>query len=177
MISSWPRKRVKEFHRDYARGMVRKGVTFLPANDEMDELPSFFTRLIPDMPTTFAVGPDDGAIIARAADGPLLGAVLVAASQFPSGITSVIRAVAVDPTQQGHGIGTVLLGIIPQLVEGTSAIIGNCAEREAKFYSRAGYDVYPAGAAIPFPNAGGRLWSPGDSNSTAHPHALVRYIN
>jgi GNAT superfamily N-acetyltransferase len=62
----------------------------------------------------------------------------------------ILTNLVVEPSWRGKGVGVVLLGVIPQLLQ-TSLTFGTCAPDTAAFHQRAGFTVLDPGEPFPFP--------------------------
>ncbi|MDI3195426.1 GNAT family N-acetyltransferase [Pseudarthrobacter sp. AL07] len=79
-----------------------------------------------------------------------------------SGLQLTVEHLAVDANRQGQGIGTVLLGMVDQLIPDNTkraasklVVLGGCAVSARSFYQKAGFRVLPEHAKLPFPFGGG----------------------
>lgn len=100
---------------------------------------------------------DDGAIVARHGER-VVGALVVGVVTFDEKKVAFVRTLVVEEAQRGQGLGQVLLGLLPQLMEdGLDLSVGNCAEEGAGLYQRAGFTVLQPGVPLPFPFGEGAL--------------------
>lgn len=114
-----------------------------------------------------------GGAIARDTKGELLGALVVQAAQFSNGAAVHVRAIAVEQASEGRGIGTVLLGMAHQVINGVQLVHGGCAPETAAFYQRAGFTVLQPGAPMPFNLGNGAQVSSSNEN---FPCQFYRYL-
>ena len=105
-------------------------------------------RIISDAP--FGLATEAGGIKATL-NGQLAGAIVLEGLEVPGdGIAVRVTAIAVAPTWEGRGLGTVLLGMVPSFAPRIKFIYGGCATDAAAFYQRGGYDVLQPGESLPF---------------------------
>lgn len=153
--AGWPTAKVAARHRDYATTLIDAGVIFEKVEDEdrtgVEDLVN--ARLFFDGPYSMATLA--GGILATHGQS-VAGAVVVEAAKFDNRVSLCVTALAVTPEWEGKGLGTVLLGMAPQLVP-AHFVFGGCAPDAARFYQRAGFDVLAAGELLPFPFGGGGL--------------------
>lgn len=153
LADGWDVGQVRDRHMRYAKDLVEAGVTFMHMTPE--DRPAV-QRLVGEHITgAGVVGAEEGGVVARDAEGRLVGALVVAGVSFEDQekVTLIIRHLVVEPDWRGRGVGVVQLGVLPQLLGGRrpDLIIGNCTEESAGFYQRAGFDVLEAGVPLPFP--------------------------
>lgn len=168
----WSEDRVRERHTGFANDLVEQGYTFLPIKtpDRAAVETLVNDRLVFD--NVYAMAEAAGGIRAVSAAGELAGAIVLEGMSFPDGLAMRVTAIAVEPRHERRGIGTVLLGMAPQLATPTF-IYGGCAASEATFYQRAGFDVLQAGAALPFTLGGGLNLK---SSNVHYPHWFIRWV-
>ena len=151
-------KKVITRYMKYARQVVSAGVMFEGLNGTNGpQIRDLIDAHVLGLEPGWQISPDDGGLVARDADGKIIGALLLSASQFqrpyPGYVVGSIRAVAVDPVWRGRGVGVVLLGQAPKayLPLEPSFYMGNCARADADFYAKAGYTVLKPGEIIQLP--------------------------
>ncbi|MCT1515299.1 GNAT family N-acetyltransferase [Dietzia cercidiphylli] len=142
------------------RSLTAEGVTFpYGAISPLAEKSVQMIRAhVPGM-SQWAREAETGLMYAVDADGALIGCIAVSAARFDTSIQAAIRAVVVDQSWRGHGVGTALLGMVEQLVKQSAdlvpnAVIGTCPEAEAPFYQRSGFTVLAPGFPLPSEVAG-----------------------
>lgn len=126
--------------------------------------------------TPFTLLPQDSGILARSPQGELAGAVIVTAVQFDERTALFIRALGVAPQFRSKGIGTVLIGMTPQVLvqaglPSSSRLVTEVPLVRASFFHRAGLVVEAPGADVPealAQIAGEVLPSYGDAACWAH---------
>lgn len=153
--AGWPAAKVAPRHRAYATQLADAGVTFDKMKTENRQAAEALVkeRLIFDEP--FRLTQEAGGILATHGEA-LIGVAVAEAAQFGSRVTMRVTALAVTPEWEGRGLGTVLLGMMHQLVPGrVQFLFGGCAPEAAQFYQRAGFDVLAPGEPMPFPFGSG----------------------
>lgn len=152
--AAWSQERAEDRHVAYATELVKAGLEFRPIDDRsrIDA-----ERLVNDrvkFDTEFRMAEAAGGI--RVVDGSETVAVMILEGVEWEGEGAAVRvtAVAVAPSHEGRGIGTVLLGMVPQ-VHPAKLIYGGCSVNGARLYQRAGFSVLAPGEALPFMFSGG----------------------
>lgn len=102
----------------------------------------------------FALNPQDSGIAVRSPDGELAGASVVAAVEFDERTALFLRGLGVAEAFRSRGIGTVLIGMTPQVLTqaglpSRSRIVTRCPEVRATFFHRAAFTVEQPGAEVP----------------------------
>ena len=149
----WPQARVFERHLRYAQALVDDGFEFRPMDTSEDETVTGLIRATVPGAGSFTFDTHSGGIVALTSDQSIAGALVTGAVQFAEGPAAILRYLAVEPDWRGHGIGVVLLGILPQLFTDQPLVLtfGNCAPTEATYYQRGGFTVLPPGLPLPMP--------------------------
>lgn len=156
----WPENRVRDRYLECAQATVDAGFEFraFAAEDRPGIEQLLNERITSD--AAFVLATEAGGIKATL-NGHLAGVIVLEGYEVPGdGIAVRVTAIAVTPTWEGRGLGTVLLGMAPgftALLENAPGFIseikfiyGGCAADAAAFYQRAGYDVLQPGEALPF---------------------------
>jgi GNAT superfamily N-acetyltransferase len=163
---------VKKRHMRYAQALVDDGFTFdLLVDDGRDEVTALIREATP-VPeanpapeattayeaagaSAFTLQAHDSGLAVRDRAGALAGAVVVTAVSYDNGTALFIRALATAAGFRSRGIGTVLLGMVPQVLGQaglpTRALItGVTPQARASFVHRAGFVVLEPGDEPPF---------------------------
>lgn len=146
----WPENRVRDRYLALAQPVVDAGLEFraFAAEDRPEIVQLLSERIASD--DAFTLATHAGGIKATL-NGKLAGVIALEGLEVPGdGIAARVTAIAVTPAWEGRGLGTVLLGMAPQIVDGIKFVYGGCAADAAVFYQRAGYDVLQPGEALPF---------------------------
>ena len=160
MLIGWDPERAIERHLRYARCLVDESVSF----DHVlaHERPAIAQLVQRNVAGAELWEPDGdcGALVAADTDGNMVGALVAGGAEFTGKITLFVLYVAVEPDWRGRGVGTVLLGTLPQMLgerRGPALTVGSCAQEGARFYQRAGFTVLDPGEPLPFPLGGAWL--------------------
>ncbi|WP_082965402.1 GNAT family N-acetyltransferase [Gordonia sp. 852002-51296_SCH5728562-b] len=110
--------------------------------------------------STWTMPEGDGCAVALAQDGTIAGCLVMGLGQVGDDFLAIIQHLVVDPEFRGRGIGTVLLGIAPQLVRqfnggATAHWLGQCEESMRSFYAAAGFTALQPDEPISLPFAKG----------------------
>ena len=109
----------------------------------------------------FHVGDQDAGLVALNEEGEIVAALVVTAVDFSSGgeqeqtpTALFIRGLATDPDFRGKGLGTVLLGMAPQILKQAGLptrcrLITHIPQERATFFHRAGFQVWEPGTETP----------------------------
>jgi len=169
----WPESRVRERYLERARA-VNDDFEFRTFTEQ--ERPTIEQLLNEQLinESTFTMSAEAGGIKASH-NGELAGAIVLEGVETPGdGIAVRVTAVAVTPKWKGQGLGTVLLGMVPNFTTNVKFIYGGCAVDAAAFYQRAGYDVLQPGELLPF-HLGGSLTGLASSNPH-YPCWFIRHL-
>lgn len=146
----WPESRVRDRYLEHAHAAVAAGLEFRAfAAEDRPEIEHLLNgRITSDNPFTLAAAAGG---IKATLNGELAGVIVLEGIEVPGdGIAVRVTALAVTPTWEGRGLGTVLLGMVPGFATGIKFIYGGCAADAAAFYQRGGYDVLRAGESLLF---------------------------
>lgn len=155
-------------HRRYAEALMAASFTFELLTPELsDDVEALITGLAPtpdpDSKTLvpFHVGDQDAGLVALNDAGEIVAALVVTAVDFSSGnqqeqspTALFIRGLATDPDFRGKGLGTVLLGMAPQILKQAGLptrcrLITQIPQERATFFHRAGFQVWEHGTETP----------------------------
>ena len=111
---------------------------------------------------TWTVPEEHGCVVALTADGSVAGCLVMALGQAGDDYLTIIQHLVVNPEFRSRGIGTVLLGVAPQVVrrysrDSASYWLGQCEESMRSFYMAAGFTALRPGEPIALPFAKGLL--------------------
>lgn len=152
-LAGWPSARVDERHLRLARPLVEQGLGFCPLDrGHTAAVEALIQQQIgPDL----AVKDDAGGVVALDPSGRLIGAVIGIGAKFANTTNAfMIAFVAVDPSWQSNGVGSVLIGAVPQALQtaghtGRWIFTGNCHQARAKFFQHCGFTVLFPHAPLP----------------------------
>lgn len=155
-------------HRRYAEKLMAASFTFELLTPELaDDVEALITGLAPSADpnpktlTPFHVGDQDAGLVALNDAGEIVAALVATAVEFSSDGESgqapmalFLRGLATDPDFRGQGIGTVLLGMAPQILKQAGLptrcrLIAQIPEERATFFHRAGFQVWEHGTETP----------------------------
>ncbi|GAA5226975.1 hypothetical protein GCM10025778_15080 [Paeniglutamicibacter antarcticus] len=105
-------------------------------------------------------------------NGQTIGVMLIEGIEVPGdGIAARVTAVAVAPDWERRGVGSVLLGMIPQVVP-ARLVYGGCEMAAAAFCQRAGFDALAEGEILYMPLGNGAAFK---SSNEYYPLWFVRH--
>lgn len=165
LLPARPSLEVRARHIKLATSLVDLGVEFRPWQDED-------TRAIVQLVRSHILGSEQskledgsGVIVARDINQKVIGcAVLGLGVDDNSVLLMKLTSIVVVPEWRGKGLGTVMLGVIPQIVPdrpGTDLskspliVYGSCSIEGQLFYQRAGFNVQEPGLPLQLPFGNG----------------------
>lgn len=154
----WSTDKARTRHLKYAHPLVEAGVTFRGMkHSERERTQQIVRAHVPGVEefTLVKEGRHRGAVLAEDHDQQVIGVLALEAADIEGVPIAMINAVVTLPEHRGRGIGTVLLGVmdqllIPQVGSAPELVAGNCAPEDARFYQRAGFTVLQPGEVLPF---------------------------
>lgn len=153
LAKGWGSAKVEGRHRAAAASLAEAGVTWREAErPDHPRIAQLVRTHIHGSGADWDVDRDSGGIVAVTGVGDIIAVLVVAAFTAGGQVVAIIRQVVVDPSWRGRGVGTVALGLVPQMLERhggrPAATIGNCAPLAARFYQRAGFTVLQPGELL-----------------------------
>lgn len=171
--AAWPQARVDQRYLQYATTLVAAGLEFraIRGTDKSATEDLMNERLYFDRP--YKMGNGSGGLLVTAEEEIIAGMVLDVQEGQEAEFAVRVTTVAVTPEWERRGVGTVLLGMIHQIVAVPKLIYGGCEPHAASFYQRAGFDVLREGELLPFTLGGGMLLA---ATNPHYPCWFVRYL-
>lgn len=145
MRSASPGPKVRRRHLKYALRAEHAGIQF----EYGPQFDSVIEQLVRDhivgMSADWTMAPQAGAIAATR-DDSVLGGLIFGLAAFDDDFLAVVQHLVVAPKSRGQGIGSLLLGVAPQLTEKHTKgrptwWIGQCEDKAAGYYQAAGFSV------------------------------------
>ncbi len=143
---------MQDRHLTLARPLVDAGVQFATTHYQADD-PAILALVRETIPGSEGFAPSEPmpGLIAAELDDEIIGVAIIAAMKAGPELNAYIWQLAVREDWQGRGVGTVLLGMIPQRLEehGQVALtFGGTRPENADFFQKAGFDVHEPGAVV-----------------------------
>lgn len=166
-----------ERHVERATELVSQGITFRRPNSPKEETAgtALIHQHIADA-SSFSLHKDAGMLLAFDANQQVISVAVCGLGVFDNGesLMLTINHLVVEPRSRGKGLGTVMVGMVSQLVppaakQHASRILinGICATNGRTLYQNAGFTVLPVNTPLLIPFAGGKRIA---NSNTRYPH-------
>lgn len=167
----WPSGKVQERYTKSAESLIGQGVEFYGIQPDSAAAVETLVNKRVEFDSPYTMDSNAGGLRADLG-GRTIGVMVLEGIEVPDdGIAVRVTAVAVEPDWEDRGVGSVLLGMIPLLVQ-PRLVYGGCDVGGAAFYQRAGFDVLAEGEMLHLPMGKGAAFK---SSNVHYPHWFVRH--
>lgn len=148
---SRPASEVRDRYLRSAQSLLDKGVQFLHSDlrQDLSSVKAFVGRWR-STSRVQSIRPEHHTAVIASYGGRPIGLALVEFQRYAAGHAVFVHDLVVDDGWRGMGVGTVLAGMLPRMLENTLYTAGPCSPEHAHFLNRSGYTVLTPGSPLPF---------------------------